>query len=955
MRTFLQSLTSINLGMNAENQIPQLIPLCLDAEALEIAFSLKGVQLMKCNDERLPRLLFMMIALTLIAGGCQIFSPRVRPSPTQELAVIQEPTKAPPVTPEPTIEPPETPVTEPHAKSLFAPYNPQPVAITPALFQPAIAQDLSNVHVPMVLSAEQRSRLARDGVVASPGMQEKEFFTLYEKARYANVPIFITSDSLLHVYHLMFDKTLRTAEVEYFYPLLKSLNRALIREVDTQFQQLRGGPWEDAALHTVAFVAVAGKAADADFPVPTYAAELAEAELELIEAARGILPSPIFPGLDYGEDYTQYIPRGHYTRSNDLRAYFKSMMWYGRMTFRLETRNPAVGEAETRSALLLVQALRNLRIDNRPALDVWKDLYDPTAFLVGRSDDLTALDYIPVIDAVYGENPSLTVLADDTKLQEFIITADALPSPRILGLVIAVTDDETKTTKGLRFMGQRFVPDAYIFRQLIYRNVGTDTDRRGLPKGLDVFAAMGSERAYVILDAMGETHYANYVSQMEKMRSWTRNLTAEDWAETVYNAWLYTFYPLLDLPGPGYPAFMQSTAWLDRQLHTSLGSWAELKHDTILYAKQTYAELGGGWMPTPPDPLPARGYVEPVPEFYARLAALATMTRDGLANRSLLGEQDADSLTRIEELALALKQMAEKELQGTPLTEEEHDRVRFYGGELEHLVMASADRPTDTPEGTPYMEEEPQVAIIADVATDPDPQGLGIPEPVVLEVAVGRVNELHVIVPLIEADGSIRLQVSKGGIFSYYEFPWPAADRLTDEKWQTMLEEKTAPQPPEWISSFFTPEGEYHDLQSTLYNFQRAWINAVFYLDMEYLSSEYQQLARGAALDFISAEVEALRAQKHFEGRQWMGTDYRSFDQQSATLAVVTVRETWQDTLHAHKGAEHPAETGDEGDMQQIEERGPYNLDITYTLERTPGNRWIVTRIIFANPRPAWQ
>lgn len=298
--------------------------------------------------------------------------------------------------------------------------------------------------------------------------------------------------------------------------------------------------------------------------------------------------------------------------------------------------------------------------------------------------------------------------------------------------------------------------------------------------------------------------------------------------------------------------------------------------------------------------------------------------------------------------------MAEKELAGIPLTAEEHERIRYYGGELEHLVIASADQPENASGAMPYMEEEPQVAVIADVATDPDPQGIGIPQPVVLEVAVGRVNDLHVVVPLIEDDGSIRLEVAKGGIFSYYEFPWPAEDRLTDEKWRTLLDDNAAPERPEWISSFFTPEGEYSDLQSALYNFQRAWVNTVYYLDLQYVSSDYQQLARGAALDLITAEVNALRGQKHFEGRQWVGTDYRSFDRQSDTLAVVTVRETWQDTLYAYKGAQHPAETGDEHDLQAIGERGPYTLDVTYTLEREADGSWSVTRMVLANARPAW-
>ncbi|MBN2003250.1 MAG: DUF3160 domain-containing protein [Anaerolineae bacterium] len=918
---------------------------------------------MKNRSGYVIRFAFCVLLLFLVASGCRPTPPVTETPPvTGEIPLSVTTETPPPATteapPTATSETPppitvEIPSVEPAVKVAFAPYNLQPVNSVPALDQPAIAPDLSNVHIAMPLSADQLARLARDGFAASSGMQEKEFFTVYEKARYANVPIFVTSDSLLHVYHLMFDKTLRTAEVEYFYPLLKSLNRALIVEADAQYQQLRGTPWEDAALRTVAFIAVSGRVADAEFSVPAYAAELVDAEIANIEAADGIQSSPIFPGLEFGEDYTQYIPRGHYTRSDALKVYFKSMMWYGRMTFRLKTDDPEVGKAETRSALLLVRALRNTQVDGRPALDVWADLYDPTAFLVGRSDDLTALDYIPVIDAVYGENPATAALADDAKLDTFIAATDALPAPRILGMVIQDTDDETEQTKGLRFMGQRFVPDAYIFRQLIYRNVGTATgERRGLPKGLDVFAAMGSDRAYELLDTMGDTKYLSYTLQMDKMRAWTGGLTINDWTETVYNTWLYTFYPLLEVPGAGYPTFMQSVAWRDKQLHTALGSWAELKHDTILYAKQTYAEMGAGWMPTPPDPLPARGYVEPVPEFYARMAALAAMTREGLASRSLLGEADADSLTRIEELSLALKQMAEKQLQGIPLTEEDYARIRYYGGELEHLVMASADTGGESGDVV-FMEEDPQAAIIADVATDPDPDGDGAPNPAVLEVGVGRVGEIHVVVPLVEADGSLRLQVAKGAIFSYYEFQWPADDRLTDEKWQAMLDNGEAPAQPAWIGSFYTTEGEYSDLQDALYNFQRAWVNAVFYLDTDYVASEYRQLASGEALDFIAAEINDLQAQKHFEGRQWVNSDYRSFDLQSGNLAVVTARETWQDTLYAYSGSAHPAQTGDENDMQEIGARGPYDLDVTYTLERT-GTGWVVTRIVVAGERPAW-
>jgi hypothetical protein len=871
-----------------------------------------------------------------------IIIPTPEPTATAEPA----PTEAPPatVTVQP-VGPAETPTTVPAAprpdELVFATFREAPVDVQPVLAHEPIAPDLRNVVVPFVLSADQRERLAQDGVVVSSGT-EKEFFTVYERARYDNVPVFVTSDSLLHTYHLLFDKVLRTAERTSFIPLLRDLNEAMLAETDAQYQALRGTTWEDAARRAVAFIAVGSKLVDPAVVVPAYAEDLVAVELANIEAADGVMFSAIFPGLEYGEDYTQYIPRGHYTRSEELSQYFKSMMWYGRMTFRLKSLDPEVGRAETRSALLLVQALRTAQVNGAPALDAWLDLYNPTVFFVGRSDDLTAFQYLEAIGTIYGPNPTLADIADDERLDAFIEVADMLPPPRILGIVIQATDDEEQLTKGFRFMGQRFVPDAYIFRQLIYRNVGTDTNARMLPKGLDILAAMGSERAYQLLDDMGETDYARYPEQMLKMQMWVSDLTVDDWTETLYTTWLYTFEPLLAVPGEGTPQFMQSTAWLDKQLNTSLGSWAELKHDTILYAKQVYAELGGGDTGAP-RPLLAQGYVEPVPAFFARLEALTAMTLDGLDSRGLLDDQDRDSLQRIQQLAAAFKQMAEKELRGEPLSEEEHTLIRFYGGELEHLTMASAD--TDEAGGIAVMDEEPQAAVVADVATAPDPDGDGVPNPAVLEEAVGRINELYAVVPLVTADGSIQLQVAKGGVFAYYEFVWPAEDRLTDEKWREMLDDGTAPAPPEWTASFLTDQTEEAALREGIYGFQRNLSPLYWNLDTEWpLASAGDEVK----VQF-EAEVEALRAERHYIGHQFIHASYRSFDFQSDTLAVVTVRETWQDALYAFTDA--PGDAGTPSDP--IGRRGPYTLDVTYTLERGEYG-WNVMRVVYGNEPPAW-
>jgi len=899
----------------------------------------------------LPLLVLMLVATTL--GGCATpTAPPTTPAPS-ETAPPSTATPTP-VTEAPTATSTEvsngatspSPTSTPSKSSelVFASFEKPAVEAEPVIHHEGIAPDLSNVQNPFLLSEAQLNQLAEDGFVVSPG-GEKEFFTLYEQARYSNVPIFVTSDSLLHVYHLLFDKVLRTAEVEHFIPLLRNLNAAMLARTDEVYRSLEGTEWEEAARRTVAFVGVASQALDPDVEMPGYVADIVEEQLALIEEASRIAPSPVLPTLEHGEDYTQYKPRGHYTKSDELKAYFKSMMWYGRMTFRLKTDDPAAGRAETRSALLLVHALRTATVDGRPALESWADLYSPTVFFVGRSDDLTVLQYGEVMDQIYGPDVALESLTDESSLDAFIEEANKLPPPRILGIVIGDWEDVEEETKGLRFMGQRFVPDAFIFRQLIYRNVGQSTppNRRGLPNGLDVPAAMGSARAYQHLDAMGETDFDNYDAQLNKMQAWISGLTVEEWTETLYNTWLYAFQPLLETPGDGYPAFMTSVAWVDKQLNTVMGSFAELKHDTILYAKQAYAELGGG--PPPPPPTPPRGYVEPVPEFYARLAALTEMTREGLDQRGLLVDQDRFSLQRLGELVRSFQTMAEKELRGEPLTDEEYETIRYYGGELEKLTMASADTPGGDESGGAQLmpEEEPQAAVIADVATDPDPDGDGAPNPIVLEVAVGRINHLHAVVPLIEEDGSITLQVAKGGVFSYYEFEWPADDRLADEQWREMLDEGEAPPRPTWISSFYTEEGEHTALRQGVSSYLESQVDAFWYLEPHLVYAGQELKAQ------LTDEIESLLAEKRYQGRTLMGIDFRSFDRQSEDLAVVTVRVTWQDRLY---------EFGDGGPSyseEPIAQRGPYTLDVTYALELDEDDRWRVTRGVYRNLTPDWQ
>ncbi|NIQ77360.1 MAG: DUF3160 domain-containing protein [Anaerolineae bacterium] len=673
--------------------------------------------------------------------------------------------------------------------------TPQPVAGVGFMDSPALVEDVTFAHYAPVestlpsrhegytlpidledvangnvydLSDEQQRLLMENAFVVVPA-EHSEFFHLYQSAQAQGRPLFITTDSVLHVYHLLFDKVLRTAEEEHFFQDLVELTRGMLWASQAQHEALTGTPLEEMAKRNVAYFAVAAKLLEPDAPVPELVKQEVESELSLIDAHEGFAESSIFP--KYQEDYSQYVPRGHYTRTEVHQRYFKAMMWYGRINLRL--REPE----ETQSALLIAQALSRVEIDGEPASALWERTYEPTVFFVGATDDLNIYDYQKLMVQVYGSVPEDPgILADTELLDRFTEAARELPPPQINSMWVWVWEDRKEATQGFRFMGQRFVIDAYIFQQLIYRNV----DGRFLPKGLDVFAAMGSEEAYELLDEMGETQYPRYVEQMDKVRGEIAALEVDSWTQNLYWSWLYAFQPVIAVKNETYPAFMRTEAWAHKDLHTALGSWTELKHDTILYAKQAYAELTA----MPPQ-VEVRGYVEPNPRAYARLAALARMTVDGLGQRGLLSEEDRESLEHLEELLLSLKDIAEKELEGTSLTESDYELINSYGDVLERLTVAAADK-----EDRGGAVDEEEAAIVADVATDPN-------SGTVLEEAVGTVFEIYVV-----ADIDGQLTLTEGGVFSYYEFPWPMSDRLTDESWRELLNSGEAPGRPDWTSSF---------------------------------------------------------------------------------------------------------------------------------------------------------
>jgi hypothetical protein len=614
--------------------------------------------------------------------------------------------------------------------------------------------------------------LTKNGFFVAPGAY-KEFFQLYDEAPYSQTPPFITTDSMLHAFHLVFDKVLRDLERQRFSPDLIALTTACRIEAERNYRALKGTAMADPARQVLAYFSTAESLLVPGSPTPPEVADLVKGELSLINGAAGLQESVIFPKLV--EDWSQYIPRGHYTKSEVLGRYFRAMMYYGRITFRLKDRG------ETEAALLVTYILTHARAaDGSPASALWERIYEPTSFFVGGSDDPSFKEYKKVADRVFGTDAPPEKFADDALLTLFIDEANKLPAPRINSMWVTIFEDKETATSGFRFMGSRFVIDAFIFENLIWRRVGTMEEPRMLPSALDVMAAMGSKEALAILDKKGETKYKNYPENMERMKEAIAKLGVDEWTRTLYSAWLYALMPLLDAKDARYPAFMRTGPWATKDLNSAVGSYTELKHDTILYAKQVMAEAGGEYIE------PLKGFVEPEPLVFSRLLSLVRMMKQGLESRGLLLDDHARLMEDLDSDVSFLLDMSLKELKQQPIAEADNDRMMYWGEHLEWLTLAAADTEG---EGRPYFEDT-DAALVADVATDPNGS--------VLELATGRINEIYVVVP----DGAGKMMVTRGGVFSTYEFTVPLADRMTDETWKARLQAGTAPPVPEWTGIF---------------------------------------------------------------------------------------------------------------------------------------------------------
>ncbi|MDO4770648.1 DUF3160 domain-containing protein [Porphyromonas sp.] len=601
----------------------------------------------------------------------------------------------------------------------------------------------------------------------------EQLFHLYEENDYRKIPSFVTSDLYLQAMHMYFSYVMKSLEQEHFIPTMKEIALAMYKEATKTSEESTDEKIKDIALHTATFYAI-----------PYYI--LTQKEVALPEKYQRLFKAEVTNIMKEEPESSEFLetgsltfpydlfkPRGHYTRKDETRAYFKAMMWLQVAYFCRDD----VKQLER--AIFQAHLLRKAKTAKGiSVMQEYNKVYEQITFLTGTSDNLSLMDVVDVM-----RQKSIGSLSDALSNSGIEKISVALASIAESKNVIKPKIERTCRDK-INFMPQRYLPDNEVLQSLVDPQPNSV---RAYPKGLDIFAANGIKQAEDILFNLykEDKNWDEYAQELDLLKNKFRSFKPA--YMSLYDLWLNSLFAMNNVSKEA-PSFMQTPQWGYKNLNTALASWAELKHDAILYGEQPMtAECGGGGLPTPD----VVGYVEPNMPLWEKMREITDTAVTLLRKHGCL---TPDLESKSENLAAQLDfliSVTKKELTGRHLTSEELNSISIIGSSVELFTLSVLDPGTSLDNWQLVEGPDKSIAVVADVYTR---NVLGCDKQGVLHVGTGTGNPIFV---LVEINGYLYL--TRGAVLSYYEFVRPLDERLSDEEWQEMLKNGNAPSVPEWI------------------------------------------------------------------------------------------------------------------------------------------------------------
>jgi hypothetical protein len=648
----------------------------------------------------------------------------------------------------------------------------------------------TNIDQRYALTMDEKSKLQTHGFVVTERMERNaqgeykwvSFGSAVADIWESDLPIYISSDLILHALHMSYDEILKQTEHSTLIPKLKLLLAQSHASLSTLDAAYGTNPTMRQSLLDVDLYLTLARSLLEGGSMP-YFSENQAALSTLLSQIAGLQPLeiPLFSSKPRTFDFSQFTIRGHYTETQELGRYFQSMIWLGRTELYLIAPKTAYNEPQPEDirrqiidAALVVEALK---ISN--SLLLLSQMEDIIRFFVGDQDNVTVSNMLTLMSDANIQ--SAAELTDTVRVRAFLNALSQKPYAfQLINSQILFSDpmspDQLKPASAFLLLGQRFVVDSYVTGSVVYDKILFNNEKmlRMLPSPLDILFAIGNNAALQLLKP--ELDKYNYGTNLAALRYLVDGYDPSFWTSSIYNGWLQSIRAL-NPPADrsGLPQFMQAGAWWQKTMNTQLASWAQLRHDNLLYAKQSYS---AGVVCSFPE-----SYVEPVPDFFNAVKLLASNASERFGtfdyDQTWTKSYFTHYFNTLGALCDTLGTIAQKELSKTALSDIERAFLRRmlfkvqtcgieYDGWLSSLFLLG--------ESSTFKKDY----VVADVHTAPT-DASGAPIGWVLHAGTGPINLAVINAEL--ADGTMCSFV--GPVMSYYEHLSVNYKRLTDEEWQS--------------------------------------------------------------------------------------------------------------------------------------------------------------------------
>ncbi len=635
------------------------------------------------------------------------------------------------------------------------------------------------------------SQVRKQGVAVSPSMRFPNYFQALDQIHSADLPLLFTTDAVLHTLYLSYDNILMELEETLFEPWLEKILVEAEAYAGRNYAEDEYGSDVREMLGTALYLL--NPARGDILKTDAIATHLSDISALLFTKAN------LF-GRDTSIDFSQFKPRGHYTRTPALGRYFQAMMWLSRADLAFDLRAQPVDATGApakpeftrmkKGALTLWDCLVNS--GSYPA---WLEMDHYLEYMVGMSDGLNAKGMGAVAQALGVTRVPEFLKAFPESRFDSVVAAGHFGAQAILSQGKDYPPggaDNLGLSPIFSFLPQRFILDAFTFSQAVF-----PLTEASMPSALQVAFVLGDNASLKSMTDLGGTAGGSKLpAVLGAQRTLYDGISAEGWSANLYTGWLDFLRKLNGAEGNAKvsPVF-RSPAWRAKMRNTQLASWAQLRHNTILYAKQSYTGGLGCSFP--------KAYVEPYPEFFAAVSAYA---RTGEALFKDKRPQVAAYFAGLGTISGQLQSAAARSAQGLGPTD---DQAAWLKTAITSKSMPAGCTSVKVYDGW-YLDliykvnrnalENSTDFTIADVHTKPETDDLGPMQ--VLHEATGDVNLAAV---AVEIDSCVTVFV--GPVASFYEVDKPGTlDRITDEEWtKTVQMPSPAPVRPPWASKFLGP------------------------------------------------------------------------------------------------------------------------------------------------------